>query len=76
MSVFKKIKNALSPKTIYKVNVAGALLNLILAITSIFIGLEKEYMEIFVASGFCFVVGAGANAWILRIQETKDRSSK
>lgn len=72
MGFVEKIRKTLTPKRMQKVNAAGAVFNLFAAIVAIFIGLPSEIVQIFLASGFCFVAGGLANWYMAKTETQKD----
>ena len=73
MKLTKKFKNIFHPKRMFKVNLFGVLLNVVLAIIAVLLGLHKEFMEIFVLSGFCFFIGLTANMWLFLKEERENK---
>lgn len=71
MNLFNKIKPFFKPSTMYKVNIGGAFANIVFALASWAFGLPAAYAQIFIASGLCFLVGAVANWWMMKIQSKK-----
>ena len=67
----KKIKHLLSPKGAVKINLLGAVVNALLALGTWPLGLHVSFAHIFLASGVCFLVAAGANMYMIRIQSKK-----
>lgn len=73
MSLFEKIRNFLVPERMQKVNAVGAIFNLFCAIVVVFVGLPSVYAQIFLASGFCFVIGGLANWQMARMNSKNDK---
>ncbi len=71
MNPLKKLQQVLKPERMYRINLAGSFLNLGFAVVAWAIGLPPAFAHIFIVSGFCFAVGAGANWAMVKIQKEK-----
>lgn len=69
----KRIQSLLTPERMQKVNLVGAVFNLLCALGTILIGLPSEFTQIFLASGLCFIASGLANWQIARIKSKNNK---
>lgn len=71
MNTLEKWQQFLTPKRSYKINMTGAFVNAFFAFGVWALGMPIVFAHLFLASGVCFIVGAAANFWMMRIQSKK-----
>jgi len=67
----QKIRQTFTPKRLYRFNLVGAFSNAFFAIVVWALGMPVAFSHIFLASGACFILGAAANFYMMRIQSKK-----
>ena len=68
MIMLNKMQKIFKPEKMYKFSIFGAVFNLLCAITAFYLTLPAIIVQIFIASGICFVIGGMGNWYILRIK--------